>query len=419
MPRPPAPPLLRAVLLLAFALAAAPAAAKSLALMGLRAGEGATEQLTDAVADALVSELRRAGATLITQDEVGAIVGLERQREVLGCDQAACYAELSGALGVDELVTGGVSKLGTSWMIILKRIDLQQNKVVAQSDRRLKGGSVDDLLDVLPAMTRELLGGLSSAGGAAAPTPAATNTPAPSAFRELPLKEASERQGLSLWRKPGTGAGLVALKLEAQNRSPVFYGDGKKFFRLRTEGGGKSGPTHFYISLLDPRFRDGWQRSLAHKDGVMTVQCGDKKITLAPVPTAEGEALLRGAAFFEPRLARRAVELALDDQGNTVLVDQAGAHPDATFGVFMGVPGSFRFIAVRSSQSQGEQRVYFTEVGKLVFDRVDGKNTARWHLPTGVAELTPMSVWENEAKIYTTWDVYGQKDLGVPCDGEL
>lgn len=131
--------------------------------------------------EALVSEVRRrSGAEVITQAEIVTMLTLDQQRRMLGCTSDQCMAELGGALGAGRLVTGNVARLGESLLVHLRLMDSGKVRVVAQSDRRLKRGSYDDLLDVLPVMVSELFAGQP---GADRPPP-----PVAAAPRERPAR---------------------------------------------------------------------------------------------------------------------------------------------------------------------------------------------------------------------------------------
>jgi hypothetical protein len=59
----------------------------------------ATEQL----GIALLNE----GLVVTTPSDIRALLGLERQKQLLGCDEgASCLAELSGALGAGAIIAG-------------------------------------------------------------------------------------------------------------------------------------------------------------------------------------------------------------------------------------------------------------------------------------------------------------------------
>lgn len=97
--------------------------------------------------------VEQGGIRVTTRKEVAALIGLERQKQLMGCksaeDESSCLAELAGALGVDGLVTGTLARVGS---------DLVANiKIVASSNGRtltaisVRGTSDEQLLGALSA----------------------------------------------------------------------------------------------------------------------------------------------------------------------------------------------------------------------------------------------------------------------------
>lgn len=96
-------------------LAATPALAADqkpkLAVLDLQAN-GASKELASAAGGAVASELDRLGAfKVITSEAIREMLAFEKQRQMLGCADSGCLAEVGGALGVDYLVSGKVSRL--------------------------------------------------------------------------------------------------------------------------------------------------------------------------------------------------------------------------------------------------------------------------------------------------------------------
>lgn len=403
--------------MIAALLAPSPALAAGehkIAMTALRAGEGATDKLAASLSDAVVAEVRRGGRTIITHDEVATILGHEAQKQLLSCDDASCYADLSGALGADELMTGSVAKLGTSWVVHLQRIDLGSVKVVAQADRRLKDASLDDLLDALPGLTQEVVSAVPKSG-----EPTSTALPRgdgqkPSPRAELPLEDLEETKGLTLFKK---GKHYLALNLSQKNRSPVFFGDGKRFFKQHTAGSGRNGE-NFSITIWDPRYRDGYMRGVDHKDGVTTARCGDDQPPLEPLSKSAQDKILRAAKFFRPAWTRAAVAIASDDQGGYIVVDQAREPRSNTdFRLYAGTRGAFSYLPVTDYTRSDRKEVFLTAKGQLVLDtNPNGKAIAYWTSGAARRELTPLSIFEAAPRVYGELGVYDGAPLGTFCD---
>src|SRR5881398_1613253 len=98
-------------LILTLATLAAPHKTKLAVLdvVDVAGNEAATARL---VTQVLVGETPKLGKfEVISSSDVTQLLGFERQRQLLGCKEDSCLAELGGALGVDYLVTSQLGKL--------------------------------------------------------------------------------------------------------------------------------------------------------------------------------------------------------------------------------------------------------------------------------------------------------------------
>jgi hypothetical protein len=106
-----------AVLLLlpwAPALAGAAETRPRLAVLDL-AANGASKELAGAAGGVVANELDRLGVfKVITSEAIRTVLAFEKQQQMLGCTDGGCVTEVGGALGVDYLVSGKVSRLSSS-----------------------------------------------------------------------------------------------------------------------------------------------------------------------------------------------------------------------------------------------------------------------------------------------------------------
>lgn len=103
-----------AVAVLLLPAAARPETKPRLAILDL-AANGASKELAAAAGTAAASELDRIGAfQVITSEAIRSMLAFEKQRQMLGCADASCMAELGGALGADWLVSGKVTRLAAA-----------------------------------------------------------------------------------------------------------------------------------------------------------------------------------------------------------------------------------------------------------------------------------------------------------------
>lgn len=116
---------------------------------------GIEAQTAEVFSDHLAKQLELSGVLVTGKAEIAAVLGLERQRQLMGCaeDSASCLAELAGALGVDGLLTGTLGKLGTGYVVNLKIVDREARSLAVASGR---AADVDALLDYLDATAVDL-----------------------------------------------------------------------------------------------------------------------------------------------------------------------------------------------------------------------------------------------------------------------
>jgi len=110
------------------------------------------EGLGRVTTETLLEELRKLDkVTAIGMDEIREILDFEAQRQALGCESdEACFAEIAGALGVDELIVGSLSEEADGRTMVVKRIDQRRAEVVTSFSKRLKVGSGEEFLLTVP-----------------------------------------------------------------------------------------------------------------------------------------------------------------------------------------------------------------------------------------------------------------------------
>ncbi len=124
--------------------------------VGPRQVEGLTTLLTSELANYRILQV-------ISSVDVREMLGFEAQRQLLGCEDDACFAEIGGALGAGYLVSSEVSRFGTSWLFSLVVISLRDASPV----RRLsvRKSTEDELLDELGTMVRVIASAILPEGG--------------------------------------------------------------------------------------------------------------------------------------------------------------------------------------------------------------------------------------------------------------
>ncbi len=110
------------------------------------------------VTDSVLAEMRKLQrVSAIGMDEIRDMLSHEANKQFMGCEEnEACLAEIAGALGVDELVSGSLSKVEGSHVMVIRRIDQNRAKVVGTVDKRLKAESGQEFLAAVGPAVEEL-----------------------------------------------------------------------------------------------------------------------------------------------------------------------------------------------------------------------------------------------------------------------
>lgn len=175
-------------------------------------------ELATFYAEQLAQALRAEGLTVTTAGDIATLLGAERQRELLGCNdnRSSCMAELASALGCDATLTVNLAKLGSSFRGLARLLSSRDGSVL--SAVKIEATSEAALVDRLEAAAKELVAPLLGR-----PAPTVRNAPA-------------------AWWVPGAagvvglGAGAVLIGLAADRHAIVLGPDAAAAKRAAEEG---------------------------------------------------------------------------------------------------------------------------------------------------------------------------------------
>lgn len=112
-----------------------------------------------ALSEVMIAEIDKLGKfEIISKSEIKAMVGLEQEKQLLGCeDDTSCLAEIGGALGVERLVTGTVGKLGMTIIVSMKFINTKTVTIEGRIYESFKGDE-SLLVDAIKRLVPRLFG---------------------------------------------------------------------------------------------------------------------------------------------------------------------------------------------------------------------------------------------------------------------
>lgn len=141
-----APALL--VLAMSAAVPSAPGTAEGRVYVArLRGGDGVDASAATALEDAILVAAKKArpDLTVIGRADVAMLADLRAEQEAAGCDAESCAAEIADALGAPQIVTGKLSKLGSTWILSLTRLERGSLLVLARDSVEKQGSSAEVL----------------------------------------------------------------------------------------------------------------------------------------------------------------------------------------------------------------------------------------------------------------------------------
>jgi TolB-like protein len=200
---------MRALLLAAIAalpLAAAGAPRQKVAVLDIRAVQGVSTGTASILTAIVVDDASRAGFDVISQADVSAMIGFEKQKQMLGCSEdSSCLAEIGGALGVDFVLSGQVGQIGSRYHLSFQLLDSRRGKVAARS-ARFSDRDEDALAGAAQATVAELLAAAQGQARVAAAPPARQLEKAPATTVAPPAPKATAASRPDLAAPPPTRA---------------------------------------------------------------------------------------------------------------------------------------------------------------------------------------------------------------------
>ena len=94
---------------------------------------------------------------VIGRSDIDAMLGMERQRDLLGCEDTSCFAELGGALGVERVLQMHVAQTEDGWVVTGKIINTRR-AVVEKRASRIAGAGSNELLSASRSVVDRLFG---------------------------------------------------------------------------------------------------------------------------------------------------------------------------------------------------------------------------------------------------------------------
>lgn len=125
-------------------------------VMDLKAEIGIDEKIVNLLYEVSLTEFQKyKNVSIISKTDIASMLKHEAQKELTGCNEDSCMAEIGGALGVDKVVLGNVGKIGESYTISFKLMDIRNAKVEKRVSRTIPANQ-DKLVPLVKVLANEL-----------------------------------------------------------------------------------------------------------------------------------------------------------------------------------------------------------------------------------------------------------------------
>lgn len=138
----------------------------NLAVMRLESSRLDTSDL-EVLRDALTVELQNSGRVRVMErSQMNAILSEQGFQKTGSCDASECAVEVGRILAVDRMVLGSAGKLGETWSVTLRLVNVETGEVAA-SVRDSRSGSIEVLLSQsVPKLAADLVASIATPASA-------------------------------------------------------------------------------------------------------------------------------------------------------------------------------------------------------------------------------------------------------------
>jgi len=152
------------------------------------AGSALDADTSRLVEEMIVGSLDATGRFKVTsRNDMMSLLGFEKQKQSMGCEEASCLAEIAGALGVDLVAAPRAGRLDNLTMLTVAIVEVKTAAALARSRRTV--ASAAELPAAVDAMVEEMVRAMDGAAPGSPPRP-------PSRFgqeQERPNREGGDR----------------------------------------------------------------------------------------------------------------------------------------------------------------------------------------------------------------------------------
>lgn len=111
--------------------------------------------ISDALSDNLLQTKK---VRVIERSQINQILQEQGFQNSGACDNQSCAVEIGKLLGANRIIIGSISKLGRTYAMFAKLVDVQSGEVIRSSQKNIEGRLETILTDIVPIIAKELVG---------------------------------------------------------------------------------------------------------------------------------------------------------------------------------------------------------------------------------------------------------------------
>jgi len=143
-------------------------------VLAIKPVDESTARIAASLTEAITTELAKtARFEVMGESELTSMLGFEQKKQLLGCTDDSCLAEIGGALGCDFLLLGTMGRLGSRFRLDLKLAEVAKSRIAARDGAEVE--SPEALADLGRSMLQNVLAMLDGKPVPSAAPPAATS----------------------------------------------------------------------------------------------------------------------------------------------------------------------------------------------------------------------------------------------------
>ena len=153
--------LLLAFLLLCIPLAAFAApkakALPKLVVAEMKAVTTIEPKLLRIIEEQMANEVGKTGKfSVIGRDDINRMLDAMQSKQMMGCTELSCYVELGGAMGADLMIAGTMDRVGATYLVTVKLINIASAEVLARESESIKRATPEELVEVATALVERM-----------------------------------------------------------------------------------------------------------------------------------------------------------------------------------------------------------------------------------------------------------------------